>query len=488
MDILQNRQVAQNGDSQKIPKGDRMRMYDIIVIGGGISGIYTAYKIHKKSPQTKVLLIEKENRLGGRIYTFINKYMTVEVGAGRISGSQPTIMDLIGELGLTKKLVKNEGSVVFRPANYKEEIESSVSSAPRGSNVITPSSLYPLYNNIVDITLGPKTLPNAGLILTLVAVSKTYSKQYLQNHTLTQFAERVLTKEQVEFIKGSFGYYSELVIMNAYDAIKLLNALGPSNTFYSMKGGLEQIVDKMVDVIKKNSNIHILLSKEVSKIVYREPVSKKESGSPLQHLFDVYIDKKIYQSQQCICALPKQALLKLAIFKPIRSLLNKIECGTLCRIYSQFDPDPATGKVWFHGLDKFTTNNDLRMVVPYNTKTGVIMISYSDNIFADRWLKLYENKGIRAVNTKLREDMLESVGKWIPLPKHTEVFYWDCGVGYWAVGSDSRKVAEKMIQPYKDAPLYVCGENYSENGQQWIEGALETSNKVLEVIINIHSI
>ena len=49
MDILQNRQVAQNGDSQKIPKGDRMRMYDIIVIGGGISGIYTAYKIHKKS-------------------------------------------------------------------------------------------------------------------------------------------------------------------------------------------------------------------------------------------------------------------------------------------------------------------------------------------------------------------------------------------------------------------------------------------------------
>ena len=36
-----------------------------------------------------------------------------------------------------------------------------------------------------------------------------------------------------------------------------------------------------------------------------------------------------------------------------------------------------------------------------------------------------------------------------------------------------------MIQPYKDVPLYVCGENYSENGQQWIEGALETANSVL---------
>jgi len=474
-------------------------MYDIIVIGGGIAGLYTTYKIHKKSPQTKVLLIEKENRLGGRIHTFINKHMTVEAGAGRISGSQPLIMDLIGELGLTKKLVKNSGSVVYRPADFQGNIESSVSDAPHsppiahmglskenlGLSFRKPPHLaklkalqnlhkqQPILDNIIDITLGPKTLPNAGLILTLVAVSKTYSKQYLQNHTLTQFAERVLTKEQVEFIKGSFGYYSELVIMNAYDSIKLLNALGPNNTFYSMKGGLEQIVDKMVDVIKKNSNIHILLSKGVSKIVYREP------GSPLSHFFDVYIDKKIYQSQQCICALPKQALLKLAIFKPIRPLLNKVECGTLCRIYSQFDPDPTTGKVWFHDVEKFTTNNDLRMVIPYNTKTGVIMISYSDNIFADRWLKLYENKGIRAVNTKLREDMLESVGKWIPLPKHTEVFYWDCGVGYWAVGSDSHKVAEKMIQPFKDIPLFVCGENYSENGQQWIEGALETADKVL---------
>ena len=48
-------------------------MYDIIVIGGGIAGLYTTYKIHKKSPQTKVLLIEKENRLGGRIHTFIHR-------------------------------------------------------------------------------------------------------------------------------------------------------------------------------------------------------------------------------------------------------------------------------------------------------------------------------------------------------------------------------------------------------------------------------
>ena len=498
-------------------------MYDIVVIGGGIAGVYLTYKIHKKNPKVKVLLIEKENRLGGRVHTFTNNYMSVEAGAGRINGSHPHTMDLIRELGLTKKLHKIEGSVVFRPANFQGEIESSVSDAPNLSTKLVvgplPHRKQPILDNIIDISLGPKTLPNASLILYLVLTSKTYSKQYLQNHTLAQFAERVLNKEQVEFIKRSFGYYSELIIMNAYDSIKLLNALGPNNTFYSMKDGLEQIVEKMVMSIEKNSNIHILLSKEVSKIVYtlehykpdaqrasgsvfkgnvtgksivsgahqrwasgfkcspvyREPVYKEKSGSLLQHLFDVYIDKKIYQSQTCICALPKQALLKFAIFKPIRSLLNKIECGTLCRIYSKFD----TNSVWFKDMDKFTTDNDLRMVIPVNSKEGIVMISYSDNIFADRWQKLYEKHGIRAVNTKLRDDILESTGKWIPMPKHTQVFYWDCGVGYWGVGADSSRVAEKMIQPFKNMPLYVCGENYSENGQQWIEGALETADSVL---------
>jgi monoamine oxidase len=460
-------------------------MYDIIVIGGGIAGLYTTYKIHKKSPQTKVLLIEKENRLGGRVHTFENKHMTVEAGAGRIHGSQPLIMGLIGELGLTTKLIKNSGSVVYRPANSNSETESSSSDAPKNHTL-----LEPVYNYLVDSIFGPKTLPITGLILTLVAVSKTYSKQYLQNHTLSQFAERVLTKDQVNYIKGSFGYYSEFVIMNAYDAIKLLNELSPSNTFYSMKGGLDQIVDKMVTSIKRNPNIDILLQKEVSKIVYKESNSSSDLRSLTElvvqrlsapfpeSVFDVYVDHTRYTCKQCICALPKPALLKLSIFTPIRPLLHKVECGTLCRIYSKFDKE----NLWFKDIDKFTTNNDLRMVIPYKPQEGVIMISYSDNIFADRWQRLYKKEGIRAVNTKLRKDMLESTGIMIPMPKHTEIFYWDCGVGYWGVGADSNKVAEKMIQPYKKVNLFICGENYSENGQQWIEGALETADKVLSVL------
>ena len=52
-------------------------MYDLVVIGGGIAGLYTIYKylnlIKEKKGKDKgkprILLIESTSRLGGRIHT-----------------------------------------------------------------------------------------------------------------------------------------------------------------------------------------------------------------------------------------------------------------------------------------------------------------------------------------------------------------------------------------------------------------------------------
>jgi len=38
--------------------------YDIIIIGSGISGLYTAYNIKKMSPETSFLILEKYNKNG----------------------------------------------------------------------------------------------------------------------------------------------------------------------------------------------------------------------------------------------------------------------------------------------------------------------------------------------------------------------------------------------------------------------------------------
>ena len=41
--------------------------YDIIIVGGGISGLFMAYKL--SSTDVSILLVEKQKKLGGRIQT-----------------------------------------------------------------------------------------------------------------------------------------------------------------------------------------------------------------------------------------------------------------------------------------------------------------------------------------------------------------------------------------------------------------------------------
>jgi hypothetical protein len=120
------------------------------------------------------------------------------------------------------------------------------------------------------------------------------------------------------------------------------------------------------------------------------------------------------------------------------------------------------------------------MVIPINEKTGVIMISYTDNIFAEFWQRLYKRGGVKYVNKELIRLMKLSTGLDIPEPLETHVFYWDCGTGYWGVGADSDVLTEDLLHPFLDKPLFICGEHFSNTGQQWMEGALETGDRVLK--------
>ena len=43
-------------------------IYDVIIIGAGISGLYSAYYLIKKYKNLKILIIEGKDRVGGKFY------------------------------------------------------------------------------------------------------------------------------------------------------------------------------------------------------------------------------------------------------------------------------------------------------------------------------------------------------------------------------------------------------------------------------------
>jgi hypothetical protein len=507
-------------------------------MGGGIGGLYVAYQILKRAPHLRVLVLEKSDYLGGRVFTYSDSFMSVETGAGRFNEKHVLFMGLLKEFGLFSKRVKNDSSVGYYHVGIetKGEIKGKYMNSVLDSLVLRNSELSLtesftssnlelgvssvlwsgvelLIDSGLDILLDSNRnggLPNVGLIVRVLAASVFVSKKKLISMTFIDFARTVLSKQEVDFLLGSFGYYSELVVLNAYDCIHLILELDPKNHFYSLRDGLSQVIDELVRRIRKMGGL-VLTGKFVKRVreVDIEKGVKKGSGArdrdragvgkgPTEYILEgvgVRGGGFSYRSKAVVSSLTKRALEGITFFKPLMSLLKPIVCAPLCRIYAKYpvgiessgrgSSGSGKGRVWFSGISKFTVNNALRMVIPVSEKEGVIMIAYSDNKFARFWKELYDRDGKKGVHLEIRRLILESVGISIPDPIALQVFYWDCGVGYWGVGSDSKMISDAVVQPFSGKSVYICGENFSTGHQQWMEGALETGAKVVSKIFSM---
>jgi hypothetical protein len=74
-------------------------LYDVIIIGGGISGLYSAIQIKKMSLKTSILILEKNSTIGGRMgmYDFYGTMVNEGAGVGR-KAKDKILIDLLDEL------------------------------------------------------------------------------------------------------------------------------------------------------------------------------------------------------------------------------------------------------------------------------------------------------------------------------------------------------------------------------------------------------
>jgi monoamine oxidase len=405
-------------------------MYSTLIIGSGLSGLYCAYELQDKN----AMVLEKECRIGGRIHTVCTQGMCMEAGAGRFNAHHKKLRELIRKLDLEKHVVPLDGKLVFSPSGKYEEKYVG--------------------QNPFDV-LDP-----------VLARGQRASIKTLQSKTFIEYAKTILSSSDLKFVVDSFGYYEQLVHMNAYDAIKLFEkGMHSKNEFYGMRGGLSQIIQalcrKVVCPIRTNQ--------EVTHIEYHSPGGAE--GAPY---FTVHVKGRSlpYTARKCICALPKLALQKIPLFASCKKQMKCVGVKSLCRMYAKF----SAHDTWVRHIPKTTTNNDNRYIIPIDREKGLVMIAYTDSVFAKRWVAKPQSQVIPAI----RENIYQTFGFRISEPTFFRAFYWETGTAFWKPKCDSRIVAEKMIEPFGNG-LFVCGENFSQT-QGWMEGALETSIAVLQRI------
>lgn len=286
----------------------------------------------------------------------------------------------------------------------------------------------------------------------------------------------LLSPEDQDHVLGHFGYSSELRHMNMADATALIrDMVGTSArrapTFYTLKGGLSQLVDRLVAYLQQHG-VEMVLEVPVT------DVTTQDEG------FVVHGRSQTWEAREVVLAVPKESLVRFALLRPIRPLLDTVFTAALCRLYAVFDSDPATGQPWFSGMKKQAVDSPLRWFIPINESTGLAMASYTDDRYAHHWHRIWQEGGIRALKTRLREELREAFQVPVPTPKKVYMAYWPSGVGYWRprrgalARQTTREIAERIARPLgNDVPLYIVGENYSWSHQQWIEGALYQETK-----------
>ncbi len=86
-------------------------MPEVIIVGGGLSGLSLAFRLHQRQPHWRLTILEKEERVGGNIWTDRRDGFQVEVGPNGFLDSKPSTMQLCRDLGLADRLIAaSEGS------------------------------------------------------------------------------------------------------------------------------------------------------------------------------------------------------------------------------------------------------------------------------------------------------------------------------------------------------------------------------------------
>lgn len=122
-------------------------MKTVVIIGGGITGLSAAYylqqQLHTRAEDARIVVVEANETLGGKINTVKRDGFTMEAGADSIVARKPHAASLIEDLGLQDEVVYNATgkSYIYTEGKLKLIPEDAVFGIPLSLESLATSEL-----------------------------------------------------------------------------------------------------------------------------------------------------------------------------------------------------------------------------------------------------------------------------------------------------------------------------------------------------------
>jgi protoporphyrinogen oxidase len=402
-------------------------MYDFIIIGGGISGLYTAYQILKHTPQIKIAILEKEARIGGRVGSDSFHGIQIPIGAGVGRKSDTHLIKLMKEL-----------KIKYTEHEYH-------------SRDLNPHPV-PVMDTIRKLRSEYRKKPSG-------VVGKTFREYAIQKLGQKTYDAFVISAGYTDYEQADV--YETLYHYNMED-----NEPGWGILYIHWNDLLDALIQKI-------GRKHIHTKVDVSEI------KLADSGEGIHILLTK--NGHDYKTQNIILATQIDTVKHLIYGCFAAALYKQIHCQPFLRLYAKASEKSIPILRQYIPMTT-TVSGPIHKIIPMSPKKGIYMIAYTDNKGVSELADTLKNT---AENCNLWARKIEDV---FGIEKNTLEFEelkdyrWHCGTHFYSPFLENKGINNRNEFIYHaQRPMegvWVVGEMISRN-QGWVEGALESVHAIL---------
>lgn len=467
--------TAANRGSQELAHGPKATNCDVAIVGGGVAGLHTAYRLAPKLGD-KVCLFEKEDRLGGRIYDTTLRPTDsngpyIAIGGRRVMESQPVLINLAKELGLELQKPKPPKELVYARGMFAFNRDDFIKVYP-GLNVDRSKGGYEgqIYDKLLSSPERARVdaYPNLRSYIEKVAGTEAY------NFLLETFRFRA----DLEYELSAKAY---LEYLDAENNEGVICPTGACDALYPV-GGMSAYV-RALSQKAKAAGVRIYMSEPVTHI--------QKDGSE----YALNTPKQQVTAKKLVLAIPPKALDKMQgpIAEQIRAMPQfKALIGVRVTTIAQWYNEPWwRGAVASDGLSFWratTTASCINSIeIPqeeYAAKQNVIRAVYNDKLeCVELWAKLAK-QGTAAIEAEIKkglEHIFAANGLTKPVKVGTPIktAYWEWPDAWYYIRAgttfSNADIYQWAVEPIPGEDIALVSEAYNPLRSAWSDAAYKSS-------------
>ncbi|QSQ24392.1 FAD-dependent oxidoreductase [Pyxidicoccus parkwayensis] len=515
---------------------------DVAIIGAGVSGVYSGWRLLTQGVSRTVTIFEASDRVGGRLLSVtapgVPACAKAELGGMRILPAvQPRIKQLLEELnqGVSpEQRIETYDFPVDDPANIAflrgihlrlEDFTSRPDRVPYHLSFLehgqSPGNI--VVNAIEQLVPGITHTNLNEYQRREMARNASFAGKPLYEQGFWQVLVRVISGEAYHLALDAGGYQSTLNNWNAADAIPwYLSDFGINPDYKGFKKGFQQVPLTLAQRFQEAGG-ELKLNTHVTGFEWKDGVAEVH-----------FKDAPSVRARTLVLAMPRRALDLITGGSPmlqapeVSQLVQSVTPQPLFKLFTTY-----TAPWWLPaGVEKGRTTTDLPVRQTYywpdssgqpvKNGSAMLMASYDDGLNIGFWDSFRPKRGLGwrreaqgiarpevFKGRRERQGLADEVDpEWLKhhapqamvaevqrqlgvihglsyVPDVEEAAFMDWGDdpfgggwNSWNIGVKSWEVSERIIQPVDGVSVYICGEAYSD-AQGWVEGALQTADRML---------